>query len=435
MNRREFLSLTVSGAIAALSGCTGSADPAETHSDSDAWPLHAHDAANSNHVPAAVGPQTEPDIEWTRTVTENRRYNYNAPSPVVVGGTVYAGGDGLFALDAADGSVKWRTMPDEAVYGPAVVGGTVYAGSSQGERSRIRAFDADEGTVRWSFEDRLEGPRFRPVIVTDETVYSTVNYGNERPSTPSDGRLVALAADDGEKRWSISLEGSHNPPPAVNGTEVYVAGTEDSHACAVDSRQGPIDNLFGESPDRNWRTDAPISPEVPPAVADDKTYYGDRDLSTSVVDGVPSIEIHALSTDNGSVEWHEPLGFDVPTPSVTDDRVYVTNTVTAAEDSDTGDSTTNVIVAAYDHDGTRHWETTLGDRSGWASPVSTTETLYVATTSGKGDGSDPRIHAFDRDEGAVLWTRSVPSSVATLAVAEGSLCAASWDGTVLALGN
>jgi outer membrane protein assembly factor BamB len=435
MNRREFLSLTASGAITVLSGCTGSADPAETHSDSDAWPLHAHDAANSNHVPAAVGPRTEPDVEWTRTVTENRRYSYNAPSPVVVDGTVYAGGDGLFALDAADGSIEWRTMTDETVYGPAIVGETVYAGSSQGERSRVRAFDADEGTVRWSFEDRLKGPRFRPAIVTDETVYSTVNYGNERPSTPSDGRLIALAADDGEKRWSLSLEGSRNPPPAVSGTDVYVAGTEDSHACAVGSRQGPIDDLFDGSPDRNWRSDALISPEVPPAVVGDTVYYGDRDFSTTVIDGVPSIEVHALSTDNGRVEWHEPLGFDVPTPSVTDDRVYVTNTVAAAEDSDTGDSTSNVIVAAYGHDGTQHWETTLGDRSGWASPVSTAETLYVATTSGKGDGSDPRIHAFDRDDGTVSWTRAVPSSVATLAVAGGSLYAASWDGTVLALGN
>lgn len=115
--------------------------------------------------------------------------------------------------------------------------------------------------------------------------------------------------------------------------------------------------------------------------------------------------------------------------------MYVTNTVAAADDSDTTDSTTDVIVAAYGHVGTRHWETTLGDRSGWASPVSTTETLYVATTSAKGDGSDPRIHAFDRDEGTVSWTRSVPSSVATLAVAGGSLYAASWDGTVVALRN
>ncbi|WP_121820332.1 outer membrane protein assembly factor BamB family protein [Halostella salina] len=422
MNRRRFLAAAAVGVTSAFAGCSGTPDPVTTRRDHGDWPLHAHDTTNSNHVPAAVGPGPDPSVEWTRRVTDGRRYGYGAPSPVVADGTLYVGGDGLVALEAATGDHSWRAARSEAVYGPAVTDGAVYAGSVDGGVPRVRAFDRTNGERRWTVTyDEVLGPRFRPVVATDDAVYATLNYGTEGSTTPPHGRLDALA--DGDRRWSIDLGGNRDPAPAVRGTELYLGGTAGSPACAVDVRRGTVERLLGDPPGRNWTSETPISPQVHAVAASDAVYYGGRDASGRVTP-TPPVTLDAL--EEGAVEWQASLGHQVPPPAVTPESVSV---VWASTD----DGTVTAHVGRYSHAGDRSWTKRFPNRTVWASPVATANSVYVATAAADGP-SDPRLHAFDRAGGTAEWSLSLPSPAATMAVAGGRLFVGSWDGSVMAVG-
>lgn len=434
MRRRDLLTVAATGTFSLLSGCTGSApDPVETHRESTDWPLHAHDATNSNHLPAA-GPRSEPDRRWQRSVAE-RRYGYSTPSPVLADGVVYVGGDGLYAIDAADGSVRWRRFAGETMYGPGVVDGTVYVPSRSGDDWTVRAVDAADGSVRWSADGTLRGVRFRPVVVTGDTVLVTANYGSERPTTPSDGTLFAFATGDGAERWRLDLGSFRNPPPAVRGTSLFLGGAAGGTAGAFDL-PGDGGLLGGDpSPERSWRGAVPIQSEVAPSAGASSVVYGDREFSAGV-GGSPSVDLFALSSDDGGVEWRSPAGIGVPTPARTGDRLYAASTVPsdAAED-DAVDRPTDVLVRGHRPDGTTRWQRRLPAREGWAAPVATSETVFVATHGQAGFSEDPRVTALDAADGAVRWERSVPATVSRLAAADGALVAGCWDGTVFSLGR
>lgn len=56
----------------------------------------------------------------------------------------------VYALDVADGSLRWRFQTEAPVFSsPAVAGGTLFIGSDDGF---LYALDADSGELRWRFE-------------------------------------------------------------------------------------------------------------------------------------------------------------------------------------------------------------------------------------------------------------------------------------------
>jgi len=97
----------------------------------------------------------------------------------------------VLAIDATDGSERWRFEAGEWVSTPAVRDGLVYVGGGQSET--VYALDSDTGEPVWSTET-AGIVRDAPTVV-DGTVYVPSKHG----------RLYALAADNGREQWTADL--------------------------------------------------------------------------------------------------------------------------------------------------------------------------------------------------------------------------------------
>lgn len=130
------------------------------------------------------------DERW-RYEYRPRYRSYDLPrAPVVADGTVYVGQSVLHAVDATNGTKRWRFNSGyETVSAPAVRDGTVYVSSKN-----VYALSADDGTERWrfvnlaedSYRDESRVPMESAPVVANGTVY--VGAG-------------ALDASSGKRLW------------------------------------------------------------------------------------------------------------------------------------------------------------------------------------------------------------------------------------------
>jgi outer membrane protein assembly factor BamB len=144
-------------------------------------------------------------------VTEGVRLRLNASR-------VFAGDEGVVALDRNSGRIEWRTVPSNAVavgrYLGAATEETVFAGSASGQ---LCAIDATSGAIRWLaavapgraatvYAPRLDGD----LVIARFTVFDT----------PVSGGLVAVDAGTGHERWRVSSSASVDGAAWAGGPEV-----------------------------------------------------------------------------------------------------------------------------------------------------------------------------------------------------------------------
>ena len=170
------------------------------------------------------------EIEWVYDTGAEIR-----GSPTVVDGTVYIGtrnaNGSVFAVDADDGSVEWRSVDETGpvVSSLAVVGGTVYAGTTEGVLWALEAgSEGDGGTPKWTFSS--DRPIYSPPVVYEGNVYIQTDGGSDEDT------LYALDTTDGTLQWSLTAETFGSAPVAVGGT-LYLA-RNGSHLVAVDADTG-----------------------------------------------------------------------------------------------------------------------------------------------------------------------------------------------------
>lgn len=176
------------------------------------------------------------------------------PSPVAADGTVFASDDGIVAVDASSGSVRWRTPVDSFVSRPAVADGRLYTVSYDGT---ITEYAVDGGTQRWTASTPAVRQELQPTV-GNGTLYLAHETG-----------VTALDADDGDERWTSGQPdgeyGRYVTPATVTPDAVYAAGSgllgdEDAGLVALDAETG----------ERLW--DAPLQGmsegDDGPAVAD-----------------------------------------------------------------------------------------------------------------------------------------------------------------------
>lgn len=244
------------------------------------------------------GPEDEEEFEACALLaldatTGDERWRYDAfgetdrisSSPAVAGGRVYFGGeDAVYALDATSGEVVWeRAIATHSQSSPAVVDGVVYYGATVGgageHPARVWALDAATGETVWTAGIDDGGLRTSPAVANG-TVYVPASSmrtcwgggGDEEQncSGVTRGRLYALDADSGERRWHAPIETDTRSSPAVAGDVVYVGCR--NGISAVTSAGEPA-----------WRVDFQSSrdrePYVKssPAVADGVVYVGASD--------------------------------------------------------------------------------------------------------------------------------------------------------------
>lgn len=220
--------------------------------------------------PCTTGPGSGPDT-----------VRCDADSSVVAGkdGTLYSGGDALYALGPT-GQLRWRfDLGGHAFSSPAVhpVSGMVFIGS-QGDT--VQAVGPD-GSGRWIFKSKGDCDA-TPALIDG----STLAVGCD------DGYLYALGTSDGALKWQVAAQ--HRRPirssPAVDRAAGRVIfGADDGQITAV--------NLDGSVA---WRhaTGGPVrsSPVVDPA--------------GRIVVGSQDDHIYALDRA-GKLLWRVELGGDV----------------------------------------------------------------------------------------------------------------------------
>jgi eukaryotic-like serine/threonine-protein kinase len=170
-------------------------------------------------------------------------------SPAVCDGTVYIGsGDrNLYALAAADGTVRWKFATGGRVNSsPAVAEGLVYVNSLDGN---FYAVDAETGKLRWKFqtggERRFTAPGIHGAMPRTEAMPDPYDVFLSSPAVAGgavyfgsgDRNVYALDARSGELKWKFTTGNVVHASPAVAGGVVYI-GSWDRNLYALDAGTG-----------------------------------------------------------------------------------------------------------------------------------------------------------------------------------------------------
>ncbi|MER6319891.1 PQQ-binding-like beta-propeller repeat protein [Streptomyces sp. NPDC001581] len=175
------------------------------------------------------------DVAWSMAVSDGRIHASDGPS--------------LYALDASDGSERWRLSADAWVYALRADRGTVVTATRGGG---VQGWEASNGQKLWELtgaQSDFETPEAAPVL-HDGTVYVW-----------QDARLRALDARSGRESWSYpvgDVASCGNVPvrvtPAPDGNVYIAAGTR---VLSVDRATGRV----------RWHFEAPAVFLAAPAFA------------------------------------------------------------------------------------------------------------------------------------------------------------------------
>jgi len=317
--------------------------------------------------------------------------------------------DGVYAFDANDGTVRWSTDPISGIQSaPTVANGRVFVGINRNPFG-VYALDATDGQRLWSA--RIGDCKTTPFVSGDTAYVGT-----------SDSTLVALDTATGETRWQVSGNRRLLSTPTVREGTVYI-GDEAGDVYAVDAASG----------ERQWATLVRQDDEIktPVAAGSDHVYAaaiqghlyalspdtGERqweyaELSEFLSSGVvvaggqvfvaDTEQLHVVGAQNGTRQWQFNPGNGTPTTAaVADESAFVG---TDGGQLHRFDATT----------GERTWQTDTA-AAVRATPIVSRETVYAATEAG-------HVHAMDRETGTERW-RTEAVGMADKMNADGTLAA------------
>jgi outer membrane protein assembly factor BamB len=160
---------------------------------------------------------------------------------LVAGDRIVVAGEGLAALDAADGRIAWTDPAARAAVAPIAGGPGIVVAETDG---RLRARDLAAGSVKWQTETSraLEAPP-----VADER-------GDVLAGT-TDRLFMSIDGGNGKQRWRWRLGADVGQPPAVFEDVVLFATYEDV-LYALDRDNGHL----------RWRAPLPSRPLSGPVI-------------------------------------------------------------------------------------------------------------------------------------------------------------------------
>lgn len=208
--------------------------------------------------------------------------------PTIAKNTLYAGREeggelSTFAVDLANGAVKWRVNSHLLRGAPAVAGGRVFVGDM---RSRVTAVEADPTTEHpsrfWTLavpDDWVGGS----VVADDDAVY--VPTGDKRLKS---GHVVAYS-HDGDELWRTEFGTAVTTSPALADGTLYVVDA-DARLHALDAGSGDRTWTFPDGPFSDPNSGGALHDHSPVVAGETVVYTGGDD------------RLHALSPD-GDQLW------------------------------------------------------------------------------------------------------------------------------------
>jgi outer membrane protein assembly factor BamB len=272
------------------------------------------------------------------------------------------------------GAALWSFATSGTVTGIALAPGSVFAGSADG---RVYALRASDGTRRWDFP--TGGPVQSRIAAAGGRVYAGSN----------DGRVYALRAGDGGKAWAFRTGGPVESTIAVAGRAVYAA-SEDATLYALSASDGS--RLWG----------APVNGVAGIAVAGGTVFACGAD------------QVYALRASDGAPLWSSPTGAGGAT------GIAVAGGVVYAGSND------NRVLALRASDG----------KSLWDFPAGGSVQSGIAAAGGMvcAGSNDERVFAIRASDGKQLWHSPTNGSVTSgIALAGGIVYAGGNDYLVRAL--
>ncbi|MCF3963129.1 outer membrane protein assembly factor BamB family protein, partial [Streptomyces fuscigenes] len=313
-------------------------------------------------------------------------------SMAVAGGRIHASdGPTLYALDAKDGSDRWRLGTDAWVYSLRVDAGTVVTGTRGGG---VQAWEAANGEKLWELtgaQTEFETPEAGPAV-HDGTVYVW-----------KDARLRALDARSGAERWSYPV----GDAASCGGVPVRITPAPDGQLyVAAGTRVLSIDIAGGHV---RWHFEAPaVFLSAPafapgPAVAGGGVYLADY-LGT----------VYALDATTGKDRWR----------IATESRASVEPVLVAGGNVHVGSGAALYTLDAVA--GTPKWRFAAGGDIVGA-PVVADGRLHFGS-------ADHVLYTLDASEGQLRWKLATGGEITGSPVAErGVVYACSKDRCVYAL--
>jgi outer membrane protein assembly factor BamB len=244
---------------------------------------------------------------WSISVGQGEAELAIRQKPIVDGDTVYAADSAnqLVAVDKVTGKIKWKASPNKEAAsggwkfwqkptqpfaltgGPAVYSGLVALGGRNGE---VFAFNAADGSILW--KTMVSSSVISAPLITFDTVIVRAN----------DGKVFGLDLSTGEKRWqfdrglpSLSVRGNSSP---VLGPGLIFIGYEDGTLIALRQQDGQrVWEQLIAKPD--GRTELDRMSDI-----DGEIQVGDREVFASSYHN----STMAIAINNGQPIWVREIG-------------------------------------------------------------------------------------------------------------------------------
>jgi outer membrane protein assembly factor BamB len=220
--------------------------------------------------------------QWTRTLKKGVVSDVTVTAGTVL---VTGGKQVYYGLNAADGSVRWDSVPFNfgGLQTLSADGRRVYGG---GENA---FFAMQDGARQWTKE--LGGGIVGAPTVGDKYVFVGTNAAT----------ALAVEKDTGNTEWETRLNSGTTASPALGSRSLYVPAG------------GTLQKLQRGSGDKVWETGLDNTCVVGPVLTPEALY-----LATT------SGTIYAISTDNGTVFWKHEAEMTIQSdPALAGGRLYV----------------------------------------------------------------------------------------------------------------
>ncbi len=362
------------------------------------WPMFQGNPAHTGYVPVSLEPQWF-NVRWTKTLGTVPGGTLTV-NPVAAGdGRVYATLQGysddaqLFALRTSDGATLWSSAFENrpTVNPPSYVNGRVYFQTgNHSTDSWLWALDGSSGTTIFKSPVAEQWPRHYAPTVSAGRVYVNGGYY---------GGMYGFNGVNGDQIWFAALPFYDQWTPAVDGARAYAYVGEGAPGLYIKKLLDGTDSTPGFIPDPDFDWNG-WSMDLAPVLG----AYG--------VLAIHNGRLISFNPTAGTIGWQLNEGF-TGQPSVAGGRIYAANNGGLS----VIDESTHTLVWSWTPPPT-------GTDQAITQPIIVTNTHVLVSSHGT-------VYAIDLTTHEAVWTFAARDG--QLAIADGKLFVASWDGTLTAI--